>query len=72
MDPDEALRRIRLLQERLTRRIEEREEKENLSVEAKAAEVESILDETLELCETVRGLDQWLNNKGFLPKVWER
>lgn len=58
MDPNEALRRLRLLVARMGNAVD------------KGREVSP--DDAWAAMETFYGLDRWLSSGGFLPEDWER
>lgn len=62
MDPDELLRRLRILTAELCSELE----KAQLSGEA----IYFSETELLEICEGFLNLDNWIKSGGFLPKAW--
>lgn len=62
MDPDEALRQIRLLIKQL--RVED-------TVGNPDAPLGAFRQHARDLAETVEGLDEWISRDGFLPFDWQ-
>jgi hypothetical protein len=74
MDPNETLRRIRALSERIVAREAERAEDDSVdgSLSSCFANLEAQEDDAVELAELTHALDEWLTKGGFLPTEWHR
>jgi hypothetical protein len=62
MDPDEALRQIRLTIKQL--RVEDKP--------VGGIAEHTFVQHARDLAELVEGLDEWLSKSGFLPAAWQR
>jgi hypothetical protein len=62
MDPNEALRQIRLL-------IKQMQVEDKTPIQ-ESADLFNFVQHARDLAETVEGLDEWLSRDGFLPDDW--
>src|SRR4051812_9674625 len=70
MDPNETLREIRAIQDRMDVRNEERNKAEEAGTMRYEAYDEAQADDRELLCDAYEALDGWVTEGGFLPDEW--